>query len=131
MSACREQADERCEIARALREVGTQRDLCELTYGELAIDLEAAYALHFVIEEVQTVGELGGKGIDVYNAPTQGELPRLIDVVHALEAPGEELVTQVVTLDDVPPMDDEGLFLRATLLGDTLHKGLGIGDEDG
>ena len=49
--------------------------VCELTYGELAIDLEAAHALDFVIEEVQTVGELGGKGIDVYNAPTQGELP--------------------------------------------------------
>ena len=131
LGACREQADERCEVARALREVGTQRDLRELTYGELAIDLEAAHALDFVIEEVQTVGELGGKGIDVDDAPTQGELPRLIDVVHALEAPSEELVTQVVTLDDVPPMDDEGLFLRATLLGDTLHEGLGIGDEDG
>ena len=114
-----------------MRKVGTQRDLCELTYGELAVDLEAAHALDFVIEEVQTVGELGGKGIDIDDAPTQGELPRLIDVVHALEAPSEELVTQVVTLDDVPPMDDERLFLRATLLGDTLHEGLGIGDEDG
>ena len=52
-----------------LREVGTQRDLRELTYGELAIDLEAAHALDFVIEEVQTVGELGGKGIDIDDAP--------------------------------------------------------------
>ena len=126
-----EQADEGGQVALALRQVGTQRNLRELTHGELAVDLEAAYTLHFVIEEVQAIGELRGEGIDIHDAPTQGKLPRLIDIVHTLEAPAKELVTELVTLDDAPWTQDKWLFLSATLLGDPFHQRLWIGHEDG
>ena len=126
-----EQADEGGQVALTLRQVGTQRNLRELTHGELTVDLEAAYALHLIIEEVQAVGELRGEGIDIHDAPTQGKLPRLIDVVHTLEAPAEELVTELVTLDDAPWTQDKWLFLCTALLGDPFHQRLWIGHKDG
>ena len=80
MRPSRQEADEGGQVALALRQVGTQRNLRELTHGELAVDLDKRE-----LTPVEALTELDG-------------MSRIIDlVVAALEQRQKAVVEAVVT----------------------------------
>ena len=79
-----EEGDERRLLAPF--EVGDDGDFVQFVLRQLRLDVEDAYRLHLVAEEVDAERHFEGIGEDVHDAPAHGELPWLIHEVHPLEA---------------------------------------------
>ena len=65
---------------------------------ELCLHFKGSYGIHLVAEEVNAVGVFVAERIHVEDAAPDGKLPRLVDIVHLLEA---ECAHRLLHLHDV------------------------------
>ena len=62
-------------------DVGRNGHGVNLLFGQLCLDVEGAYGVDFVAEEVDAVREFGGVTEDVEDRAADSEMPRFIDIV--------------------------------------------------
>ena len=74
----------------AAARVGDDAYAFHLLEAQLVLHIEGAYAVNLITEEVNAEGVLTGVGINVEQTASQGELPRLIDIIHAGETQPEQ-----------------------------------------
>ena len=103
--------------------------MTHLVARELCLNLEGAYAVNLVAEEVDTEGVFRGVGEDVDDATTHGKLPRLIHIVDPLEALAHKRCFHLGELYGVAHGQGHGAVSDRVARHHHLGQGVGIGDD--
>ena len=83
------------------RQFGNNRHFLTLVFRQLRVDLENPDGIDVITEEVDAEGILAAEAIDVKDTATQGKLPRLIDIIHLMEAKLAQGVCGLAGIDGV------------------------------
>ena len=70
--------------------------------GQLRLNIEGAYGVNIIIEEVYAVRVLAAEGIDIDDGAANGKLPRFIDVIALHESQFAQLMLHVCDGDCLP-----------------------------
>ena len=118
------------ELALLRRQLRGRRDLHPLGLLQRALreGREPGEPLHLHVEELAADGALLGGRVDVEDVSSQGELPAVLDLVHALVAAGHELFGRLLQVEQAALLDLEAV--RAQLgVGHLLGQRHGRRDE--
>ena len=94
------------------------------------MDLESADAVHLIAEEVYSVRQLMGEGIDVDDAASDGKLARFVNVVRLVEAEAEQRLLYKHDIYALPYSKLQRLLLELLSGHDELAESLRIGDDE-
>ena len=130
---------EQCALGQELRErhfLGRRgqfgHDVGRLPYflRELALDVEGAYGVNLIAEEVDAEGQLAAVGVDIDDAASLCELSRFVDIVLLLHAPLPHLFHQFVGFHLVAHIEVYGLVLESFFRHHELAERLGARHDD-
>jgi hypothetical protein len=88
---------------------GQQPHLLDLVDGALRVDVEGANAVHFVVEEVDAVGQGAAHGEQVDQPAAEAELARGHDLRHVLVARQYQLLAQRLRRDGLALLEKEAV----------------------
>ena len=114
-----------CRAADVGHDVGNLQPLLR----KLRADLEGSDRVYLITEKVDAEGKFGGIGIDIEDTAAHGIFARLIHIVFALEAEGEEVVGNLREVVAFAHFEREGALCHALRRRDALCQGGGEGDN--
>lgn len=111
-------------------QVGYDKYLVDRFLRELGVDIEGAYALYFVAESVDAVGQVRREGVDIDNAAPDGKLSRFIDIVDPFEAVAREKVGNVGEVAFLAFGQPQGVAVQLFVRGHLFAQSLGVGNHE-
>ena len=96
---------------------------------QLVFHLESTDRVDIVAEEVNTVGILTTKGINVENRTAKGKLPWLIDIIHLTETKVTKCFCNISDIDCLVFLQDEGARVETFLRHHKFCQRLRIGHD--
>ena len=96
---------------------------------QLVFHLESTDGVDIVAEEINTVGILTTKGINVENRTAKGKLPWLIDIIHLTEAKVTKCFRNISDIDGLVFLQDEGTRVETFLRHHKFCQRLRIGHD--
>ena len=108
-------------LLQATAQIGDNDDILFLLFGKLALHLKRTDALHLISEEIDTERTFGRKGKDIDDTAAHGILPRLVHIIHVLEAVAAQHFRHEVHIHLFARMEFQG-FISQLLTGNDFFR---------
>ena len=111
------------------RQFGHDVYLLLLLLRQLALHLEGADGVDLVVEEINAEGQFAAKGIDIEDAPSDGELTWFVHIILFVEPQREQSLAQVVHVDHLSLVERDHPFVELAFRHHEFRESLGMGNH--